>query len=195
DAKFTTAALARDVKSWSRFGPPLEHTWLPTPEESLKFKDIQPLVSNPWTVLGPATPLREPFPSEGPQPPVDLHDPTGERVLADIFALHKDKDKDKEDMPPPTKPAWHGTILPATDADLWLASAFAEYESIVSLERGYAEAQPAKCLCTADYDKIAPSLFAARARYFAGVRSGGETALAKIKWDPAQHDWYEIASG
>ena len=32
-------------------------------------------------------------------------------------------------------PAWHGTILPATDADTWLAAAFADYERVVSLEQ------------------------------------------------------------
>src|SRR5262249_13208231 len=38
DAKFTTATLARTLHSWALFGPPLQHTWMPTPEESQKFK-------------------------------------------------------------------------------------------------------------------------------------------------------------
>ena len=32
-------------------------------------------------------------------------------------------------------PAWHGTLLPQTDADIWLAAAFADYERIVAHER------------------------------------------------------------
>ncbi len=32
-------------------------------------------------------------------------------------------------------PAWHGTILPATDGDIWLATAFADYERIVAKQK------------------------------------------------------------
>jgi hypothetical protein len=35
---------------------------------------------------------------------------------------------------PATVPAWHGTLLPKSDADVWLTAAFADYERIVSLE-------------------------------------------------------------
>ena len=75
DAKFTTAALAREQKSWALFGPPLERTWMPTPEESLKFRDIVPLVSNPWTVLGVATALNSLVwaSHDSNSAPVDLH--------------------------------------------------------------------------------------------------------------------------
>jgi aminopeptidase N len=124
---------------------------------------------------------------------VDLHDPTGEHPVAGLFG--PPKGKDKEDVRPPTKPAWHGTILPASDADLWLATAFAEYEQMVSLERGYAQAQSTKCLCMADYDKVAESLFGARARYFAGTREAQELPLSSLKWDPASDAWYKVASG
>jgi hypothetical protein len=193
DAKYTSAALARDLKSWALFGPPLGHTWLPTPEESGRFKDIQPLVSNPWTILGMAAAPGEISPIEAPQAPVDLHDPTGEHVLAGLFGSANDKSNDEP--APPTKPAWHGTLLPGAGGDLWLASAFAEYESVVSLEKGYAEAQPGKCLCNADYDKVTPSLFAARARYFEGVRAGGDVPLSKIKAAADSDAWYQVASG
>jgi hypothetical protein len=191
DAKFTSSAMAKSQQSWALFGPPLQHTWMPTPEENRRFRDICPLVSNPWTVLGPAVPvtgLRERQPA-----PVDLHDPTGVHLLTGLFGPAGDKEKD--DVRPPTKPAWHGTILPASDADLWLATAFAQYEKIVSLEHGYSDAQTNKCLCTADYDSVADSLFAARARYFAGARKAKEVALAAVKWDPASDAWYKVASG
>src|SRR5262249_31265043 len=147
---------------------PLEHAWVPRPEEIRRYKEVRPLASNPWTVLGTAASVSEL--NDPSLAPVDLHDPTGEHVLRTLFG--NAAEKEKNDNPPPTKPAWHGTLLPATDADLWLASSFADYESMVSLERGYAENQPTKCLCVADYDKLTESLFAARARYFAGRRAG-----------------------
>jgi hypothetical protein len=195
DAKFTTATLARNVQSWALFGPPREHTWMPTLEESRKFRDITPLVSNPWTVLGSAIQPSSPSlaGADLPPSPVDLHDATGEHAVAGLLGPSKDKGRD--DVPPPTKPAWHGTLLPGTDADLWLASAFAEYEGTVSLEHGYADAEPNKSLTSADYDKLAPSLFAARSSYFAGVRTGGDIPLTQVKWDPSSDAWYRLASG
>ncbi len=51
DAKFTTTDLARDLKTWAIFGPPLGRTWQPTEEEKKRYADIRPMVSNPWTVL------------------------------------------------------------------------------------------------------------------------------------------------
>ncbi len=33
DAKFTTTAMARELKTWAKFGPPLSHTWEPTEAE------------------------------------------------------------------------------------------------------------------------------------------------------------------
>jgi Phospholipase B len=189
DAKFTTASLAKELKTRALFGPPRGQTWLPTAWESKTFPDIQPLVSNPWTVLGLAFARRASI--EPTLAPVDLHDPAGTNAATAFFA----RSPEKEEVLPPTKPAWHGTILPATDGDLWLASAFAEYEGMVSLERGYAQTQPNKCLCAADYDKVANSLFAARARYFAGVREGGDVPLTSIRWVPASDAWYKAASG
>jgi hypothetical protein len=185
DVKFTTGTLAKNLQSWAIFGPPLGKTWMPTNEEIKKYKDIRPLVSNPWTVLGPAAGVPE---DSGPQP-VDLSDPFADHIIATI-----DEDKDKDDEPP-TKPAWHGTILPASDGDIWLASAFAEYEEMVSAERGYAAAQPSRCLCADDYDKVASSLFAARSRYFAGVRKGGDVALSQVHPDTGTDSWFKIASG
>src|SRR5436853_15953 len=51
DAKFTTTDMARELKSWCLFGPPLGRTWQPTPDERQRYPEIRPLVSNPWTVL------------------------------------------------------------------------------------------------------------------------------------------------
>src|SRR5207248_9589245 len=51
DAKFTTSALAREMKSWALFGPPLGRTWEATPDEVKKYPDIQPLVGNDWALI------------------------------------------------------------------------------------------------------------------------------------------------
>jgi hypothetical protein len=185
DVKFTSGTLAKNLKSWAIFGPPLGKTWMPTNDELKKYKEIRPLVTNPWTILGPGVNI----PSGEKTPPVDLPDPAGDRLIASV---DEDKDKDTE---PLTRPAWHGTILPAADGDIWLASAFAEYEKMVSAERGYAASQPTHCLCADDYDKVASSLFAARARYFAGVRAGGDVPLRDIRQDTASDAWFKIASG
>src|SRR3990172_6681490 len=70
DAKFTTTDLARDLKSWAIFGPPRGKTWLPTDEEKKKYPEVDPLVSNPWTVLHGGAPLGE----ELAEAPKDLRD-------------------------------------------------------------------------------------------------------------------------
>jgi hypothetical protein len=157
---------------------------VPTAEESRKFKEIRPLVSNSWTLLGPGVAAPDPHPTAA----VDLHDPAGEE-------LPIAQDDDSKDKSAPSRPAWRGTILPASDADIWLASAFPIYQSMVSTERGYADSQPDKCLCSSDADKVAATLFAARADYFAGVRAGGDVALSKLHADNATDAWYKIASG
>ncbi len=184
DVKFTSGTLAKNLQSWAIFGPPLGKTWMPTTEELKKYKEIRPLVSNPWTVLGPGVSVAQ---DENTQA-ADLSDPGADHFISSV-------DDDKNDGDPPSNPAWHGTILPATDGDIWLASAFAEYEGMVSTERGYAQAQPNKCLCADDYDRVASSLFDARARYFAGVRAGGDVALSEVRWDTGSDGWYKIASG
>ena len=40
---------------------------------------------------------------------------------------------------PPTVPAWRGTLLPKTDADVWLTAAFARYERLVAMENAMRE--------------------------------------------------------
>ncbi len=51
DAKFTTSDMAKQLKSWAIFGPPLGRTWEPTADERKNYPEIKPLVSNPWTIL------------------------------------------------------------------------------------------------------------------------------------------------
>ena len=59
DAKFTTTAMARELKTWAKFGPPLGHTWEPTDGERRRFTEIRPLVGNDWTILRPDPPASD----------------------------------------------------------------------------------------------------------------------------------------
>ncbi|HWY87315.1 MAG TPA: C45 family autoproteolytic acyltransferase/hydrolase, partial [Gemmataceae bacterium] len=183
DAKFTTTDLARQLKSWALFGPPLGRTWEPSLEERKNYPEIKPLVSNPWTILhGNA--------------------PRGDTVLAADIGNTESKSKEivksagnKKASAWVPVPAWHGTILPQTDADIWLASAFADYEGIVSREKELRA--KGKELSPADRDQLAVDLFAYRSRYRAAVSEApaGETSLSAIKFDVARDNWYRQASG
>ena len=59
DAKFTTTDLAKQLKSWALFGPPLGRTWQPTFAQRKLYTEVKPLVSNPWTLLHAKPPSGE----------------------------------------------------------------------------------------------------------------------------------------
>jgi hypothetical protein len=185
DAKVTDSALAKNLRSWALYGPPLGRTWLPTKEETEKYPDIRPLVSNPWTILH----VRPPEASTA-------------AAAVDLTAHHKTAEdheaaSDDDDDPPPkiTEPAWHGTLLPKTDADIWLATAFAKYERIVALEKSLLKHSTDHKLSDADQEKVAVALFAHRADYELGSRAFEDVPLNKIKSDIKRDEWYRIASG
>ena len=119
DAKFTTSKLAKELKSWALFGPPLGRAWSPSEEEREHCPGVQPLVSNDWTLL--SIDAVEPPPKEPP-------------TLADAAPFLDDKE-DRFDKPVSLSAAWRGTLLPKSDADTWLAVGHAGYERIVALER------------------------------------------------------------
>jgi hypothetical protein len=183
DAKYTTTDMAKQLRTWALFGPPLGRTWEPTQEERDKFPEIRSLVSNPWTILHAGKPA------------------TGERTAAEPVDLRgrltalPAEGSTSVDTPPTTVPAWHGTILPRTDADVWLASAFANYERIVALEKYLRKKSRSGTLSETNRDKVALALFPYRADYELGSRAGGDTALSKIHSDVRRDDWYRIASG
>ncbi|HLJ94343.1 MAG TPA: C45 family autoproteolytic acyltransferase/hydrolase [Gemmataceae bacterium] len=187
DAKFTTTDLAKDLKTWALFGPPLGRTWQPSSEELKRFPEIRPLVSNPWTILGPVQPDK----ALGPVA-VDLTERLDSPAQS---AAHQE-----EDRPLATVPAWHGTLLPKTDADIWLATAFAQYERIVADEhalqaRHEADGETNAGLTSHDRERLAAQLFAHRSNYLAGARTGEEKPLAKTHPALTQSDWYAVASG
>jgi hypothetical protein len=189
DAKFTTTELAQNLKTWALFGPPLGRTWQPTVEERQRFPEIRPLVNNPWTILHTIPPSKEagtgPVAKDIPEP---LHGPVQ-------MALARE-----EDRPLPTVPAWHGTLLPKTDADIWLATAFSDYEKIVARanarHEGHASQGNGKVVHSSDdRDRLAVDLYAYRSRYLASVRAWNDRELAKTRSELTRSHWYDIASG
>ena len=94
-------------------------------------------------------------------------------------------------------PAWVGTLLPKSDADTWLAAAFADYEPIVAAEMAAkARAHDGK-LDVRDRERMALSLFVPTSRYLtaAARRGGRDLALRDTRSDLRSDEWYEIAAG
>jgi hypothetical protein len=207
DAKVTTTDLAKELKTWALFGPPLGRTWQPTFEERQKFPEIQPLVSNPWAMLtaaGPQAVARLEI-DEG-RKVKDLHNPGFPRDEEDgpdfeirgENARFLDPPKEDADPDPPTKPAWHGTLLPETDGDIWLAAAFSRYERIRAIENAIERREwmaPHGGKVDADYERLILELFGQRANYFLGARARPETSLSKIKPDMRSDAWFRVAEG
>lgn len=179
DAKVTTSFLAGRLQTIALFGPPLGRSWQPTPEERALYPEVRPLVSNPWTLLGVATPT-------GAAPPVaalDLPDRVGSKALV------------KDEHERHTDAAWLGTLLPGSDGDVWLASAFADYEKIVALENAMKREHVKTGLTAADRERLGIDLFSYRARLELGTRAGGQMPLSRIRSQVSSDDWYRVAAG
>jgi hypothetical protein len=184
DAKFTTTALAKELKSWALFGPPLGRTWDATPEETRRLSDIKPLVSNDWTLLHAAPPAARPAQLATA---VDL---------APFPKLDKPEAKPVDERAKVLPPAWRGTVLPASDADIWLAAAFADYEKIVALEKSLQRKAEGKPLDQDAKDRLAVARFAPESRWLAAAqRLGRDLPLAEVHPQWTTRDWYAIASG
>ncbi len=183
DAKFTTTDLAKELKTWAIFGPPLGRTWKPTFRERKQYPEIQSLVSNPWTVLHAAPPKG----SSGSDTIVDLPDPMkGGKIAAKDLATP---------ALPQTRAAWHGTILPQSDADIWLATGFANYEKVAALDNELRKRAEDHKLTRADREQLALVLFAWRADYELGARAHPEVPLEATRAHLRQTDWYYVAAG
>lgn len=183
DAKFTTSAMAQRLATHAVWGPPLGRTWRPTHEELDKYHDVPPLVSNSWTVLTGAAPSAAP----GESDTVDL---PGAEGAASAFKHDGVADKVKR-----SDPAWRGTLLPATDGDIWLAAAFSDYEKIVGLQRGLEAVCGDPGLCAADRRKLAANLYSARSRYLSAAARTSDVPLSQIKPALTSAAWYDMAAG
>jgi hypothetical protein len=191
DAKYTTTDMAKSLQTWALFGPPLGRTWEPTRDERQKFPEIRPLVSNPWTVLHTKPPA-----TDKPNGLIvrDLPERLDNRREARDRSTDRERDRER-DRSLALAPAWHGTLLPRTDSDIWLATAFADYEKIVSLEKGLRDRATDGRLTSEDRDRLALSLFGYHTGYTAGSRATADVPLAKTHPSLVQNDWYRVASG
>jgi hypothetical protein len=183
DAKFTTTDLAKDLKSWALFGPPLGRTWEPTADEHSKFPEVRPMVSNPWTILRANPPAKA---------PADLI------VAVDLKGIQSrivQVAQEEQEKPLPTVPAWFGTLLPKTAADAWLAAGFSDYERYVALESALWKRNKSDSLTQDDKDRLAVQLFQYQSEFLAGARAGKDVPLSKIESDISRDEWYRMAEG
>jgi hypothetical protein len=191
DAKFTTTDMAKGLKTWALFGPPLGKSWQPTFDERQRFPEVQPLVSNPWTVLHAAAPARD----KDAALAADLHNPEdGRRKVENAPAAESPSGRGRRFANAQESPAWHGTLLAKSDADSWLVAGFAAYERIVASENAMRKRGGGK-LSAEDRDRLAVALFQHRSEYELGRRAHPEAPLAKTKADVRQSDWHRVASG
>ena len=170
DAKFTTTAMAKQMQTWALFGPPTGKTWNPSKQEKDRFPEIKSLETHPWTILSTLAPAA----GIGQQVP----------VIAEAKSVGKQGGGSNPHI------AWRGTLLPQSDADLWLAIAFADYERLVATEhlavkRG-ADEKTAR-------DSLEKSVTTFRNNY-ESARSKLEVALVDVKFSTSGDDWYRLAS-
>ncbi len=94
-------------------------------------------------------------------------------------------------------PAWYGTILPESDGDIWLASAFADFERIVAREKAIEAHHAGTKLSARDRERLAQALFVPESRYLSAVarRGGHDIALSEVRADLRSDEWYDIAAG
>ena len=176
DAKYTDATLAARFETWASFGPPVGSIWKPSLAEQKKFPAIQPLIHNPWTVLGPPQ-----APRADPEAAADrplfghVNKPTAAVKVAD-------------------EPAWHGTLLPASDADIWLSTGFANYERLVALEQRLRRQAGAASLPTDSLDEFGVELSYYRSLHALGARAGRDFPLAKTSASLRDEHWYQVAT-
>jgi hypothetical protein len=175
DAKFTTTDMAKQLKSWALFGPPTGKTWSPKEQDKTRYPEVKALKSNPWTVLGITPP-----PSDvGKEAPV---------LVAKEAGIAKGKGKQGGKAAGILAPAWRGTLLPKTDADIWLAIAFADYQPIVAKER---EAV-AKGQTVEDSRAAMEKTMEVFKKQFEAAKL--DVPLAKLKSNTKTKDWYQMAS-
>ena len=170
------------LKTWASFGPPSGRTWRPADSELQRFPDARPLAPNPWTVLHGNAPAAA---NAQETPGVDVHD-WHESELATPA---------KGDADPHTTAAWHGTLLPKTDADIWLASGFAKYERIVAVQHALEKKSKPGGLEKSDLERLAVAIFSYRSLYEQGARAGAEAPLGKTRASFRDMHWSQVTGG
>jgi len=130
DAKITTSEMASGMRTWALFGPPLGKTWVPTHDQRNDFPEILPLIAHPWTVLHPTAPApAAPAAKVSAIEPIDIVEGGRDFLSPETRGVERETRS--------TSAAWHGTILPRTDAEYGLTTAWVEYERRTALELAF----------------------------------------------------------
>jgi hypothetical protein len=165
--------MAKKMETWAMYGPPTGGTWNPRKDENEKYPEIKPLVANPWTILG----------TTAPQPGAGHEAPT----VAGVAPEPKAKGK-RGGGGTNTAPAWHGTLLPQSDGDIWLAMAFADYERLVATEHAALRRGDTPEVARAKLDQSVADLRNSVANNKLDV------SLADLKLSTTSDDWYNLAA-
>lgn len=183
DALYTTSDLGLKMQSWGCFGPSAGNMRLPTFVERQRFPGIRPLVVNPWTILQANPPAVSLRPAAAPA--VDLHDPVDGGYHGRL----------PEDAEPAHPQLWHGTLLPASDSDIWLSNGFACYHGQAVREKYLSAKAKESGIDQRGMDDLATELFFYRSVYEQGARIGEEVPLSKLKVDYHGESWDELSQG
>jgi hypothetical protein len=208
DAKYTTAEMATRMTSFAHWGDPYGKLWDATRDTLEKYPDATPIVPNDWTVMTPAAPAQ-----------------AAANAIVAVDLKGGSSEGGGDDSPDAANtPAWHGTILPASDADVWLTTAFAGFDDLVVREKQMlrehhkddAATPPGKAaspqqsaqpstqpvegsadseLSDDERDKLAVERFRFRSQAMTDGMSMQSVTLQDIKSTPADDAWYLSASG
>jgi len=183
DAKYTTGEMAREMKSFAHWGDPAGQLWEPKDDVKRDFPSAKPIMPNDWTVLS-------------------VDPPAGSREKSLLAVDLKNDGPEAEDpadenKKPQPEVVWHGTLLPASDADLWLASSFSHFHDYVAHERELRQKheKDSESLTQADRDDLAMQLFNLGMATAAEGGSCSATPLRKLKFDPSSDAAYRSAAG
>jgi hypothetical protein len=177
DAKYTTSDLAKGMKTYALFGPPRGDVWEPNDSQVERNGEaVRSIVGNDWTMLDVTRPL------------VTQSDTPVATDLGPSWSRERPSRPGDS-----SKPAWKGTILPKSDADLWLATAFADYERIVSLEQSVAPSDPKKPMSEEAAERLALAYFSPRSKYLTAVRrEGSDFILTKAEPNFGKCEWHDV---
>lgn len=186
DAVYTTTDLARRFQIIASFGPPVGGVRNPSLVERMRFPEIRPLVSHPWTKI--RADWRPDAGGKDPVQPVDLADPRNPSNKE--LPLSQPKEPEVE-----TLAAWRGTLLPAAESDMWLPVAFANFEKIVALENALKKKAGSKTLNPEHEEEIGLELNYYRSLYTLGSLAGTDKAPDSFQENVADENWYKIIQG
>ena len=183
DAKFTTTAMARELTTWAKFGPPLGHAWEPTDGRAAAVpRASAPLIANDWTLLrARPAPTKERHAGGGRPRPDRRPRPTRAITRRPRAAPGLARDD----------PARRATPTPG-----WPPRSPTTRRSSPSSSRS----RPMRRMASspaADQDRLDVALFGPTSRYLAAVarRGGKDIPLSETRADLRSDEWYDIAAG